>query len=272
MSSSIASCQRRSPRRDVELVAGIRLATAPRFHSDVPWPERLAVNGGVTASVDGVVPHDDWGPVDDVASTRLLGDGGEGERVDLFTIPPHLHEAWWHDAADLADPADGAETAAAAALATFAAALGRFLAFKGRPLPEAARLEVVASEPGRRTTRIVGNHDAGWSTPGTAAGATVAVANLGDEATHVVLLNLGRKALAEALGHAATPGPSVGALARVFLDARPRYPLVRVRLDPRDGLLLPPRGIAFGGWTVDKHEIDVMLAVRVEDGGEDHER
>jgi hypothetical protein len=93
------------------------------------------------------------------------------------------------------------------------------------------------------------------------------VINLGDEPTHLVLLNLAPAAMAAMLGR---PGPGENEvdpdLPRRFFAAFPDYPLIRVRLLAGDGLWLPPAGIVYDTCTLDQREVDVALTVRAATG------
>lgn len=60
--------------------------------------------------------------------------------------------------------------------------------------------------------------------------------------------------------HEVVGGPLPGYDA--FVAREPTYPLVRVHLDPGEGLWLPSPPPAFDGWTVGKGDLDAMLVLR----------
>jgi hypothetical protein len=91
----------------------------------------------------------------------------------------------------------------------------------------------------------------------------VAAINLGDEASHIVLLNLPPAGMAGLVDEAgAGPAPPLADLTPRFFEARSTYPLVRIRLDPGEGLWFPTSGVVCDGWTREKRELDVVLTIR----------
>ena len=183
---------------------------------------------------------------------------------------------------DLAAPSDQQERPIEKTLAAgptmegygdFVAGLIEFLRFKRLPLPEHCQFEVVATRPGQLSTRLD-------PTAGALAGLDfrcaraaevhparrlVAMINLGDEASHVVLLNLPPPAMAVMLaveGRTATAHPSAAALCAAFFASLPEYPLVQVRLDPGDGLWLPDGPVVCDGYTQEKREIDIVMNIQ----------
>jgi hypothetical protein len=90
---------------------------------------------------------------------------------------------------------------------------------------------------------------------------------LGDEATYIVLLELPPSALAarlEAAGESEARALSPGHLVSRFFDLFPRQPLLRVLLEPGEGLWLSPWGVVHDGWTHGKRDLDVVLSIRIE--------
>jgi hypothetical protein len=259
----------------VELQRGVRLVVAPRFPGRLEWSDRLQINGGVD-TVDGrFCPRRDWRPPDHADFDRLIGGPPSVEPagaapkvasadavlppsdVGSFHLPSHLRRAWWA----LADSPDAL------------AGDGRSYHAFARDAIEFLRLEVAVRGPGEPP--------AGWLTPSGAAGASesgenrpspagerervVAVVNLGDEPTHLVLLNLAPAAMAALIGAPWPIDPARGACADLlgrFFTALPSYPLVRVRLEAGDGLWFPAHGLVHDVCTLDKREVDVALTLR----------
>src|SRR4051812_38490325 len=85
------------------LTPGLRIGLAPRFHSDLPWLDRLQVNSGATLEGGNWLPRPDWrSPTAAELDLLLAGgpSGGAWERdVCLFRFPEHLRLLWWERAA-----------------------------------------------------------------------------------------------------------------------------------------------------------------------------
>ena len=97
----------------------------------------------------------------------------------------------------------------------------------------------------------------------------MAVINLGDEPTHLVLLNLAPAAMASILGLPGPIDPTLPAgpdLLGRFFTTMPTYPLIRMRLEAGDGLWLPAHGVVYDVCTLDKREVDVALTIHGEAG------
>jgi len=88
--------------------------------------------------------------------------------------------------------------------------------------------------------------------------------NLGDEAAHLILLNLPLRGIRSVLaeqGQADDTGMSAHDLLARFFATWPTYPLVGVRLDPGDGLWLPGNSMVYDGDTRGKQELDLILTI-----------
>jgi hypothetical protein len=245
----------------MELSRGIRLGLALRFHSALPWIDRVQINGGVEARAGRFYPRRDWRRPGAAELALLLAEG-ESPAAELINLPAHVRRAWWA----LADT-EGAP--AGAGYRAFADGVIAFLRFKQIPLPARCRVDVVVSRPGQPSTRWDAGSDCPAGLALSLAGGAAdfdrvdGVINLGDEATHLVLLNLAPPAMAAMLGRrdpgASEPDPD---LPGRFFAAFPDYPLIRVRLPAGDGLWLPAAGIVYDTCTLDQREVDVALTVR----------
>jgi hypothetical protein len=138
------------------------------------------------------------------------------------------------------------------------------------PVPQGCLASVVISRPGQMSTRIAadGQRLAGlrFASPavdGAAGGAPRALINLGDERTYVVLLNLDAGAIGRRCGDA---GGDPDLLLQRFAARFPTYPLVRVHLEPGEGVWLPAAPAAFDGWTVGKSDVDALLVLHQDSG------
>jgi hypothetical protein len=265
----------------MHLERGFALTVAPRFHLPGGWPDRLRVNAGVEAGDGYFFPRADWRVPAPEELALLAGDDGapaapdgfRREALSLFHVPEHLRRRWW----DLAARQDNPAGIDAAAFQGFLRDVVDFCRFKGLPLLPTCAFDVVATAPGRPSTRVdaAAGRLAGLAfdlpptcpvppaegTPPRPLGAV----NLGDEATSLVLLNLPAARLQDRLGTVAgAPGgcPTLGELARRFLTSFREYPLVRVLLRPGDGYWLPAGGVITDGYTMDKQEPDVLLLIR----------
>jgi hypothetical protein len=262
----------------MQLQAGFSFSLFPRFYSRLPWQERLRINSGVEGDGRRFYPRDDWRPLSSTELAVLVDDPARlrgpaeatlsSSQVGVLGIPTHIRAAWWavvEEAEVLDGKLEGYET--------FVAMLSEFLRFKHVPLPAHCVFEVVASRPGQRSTRVsfMTGEPAGlgFSEIETAEsfGRLLGIINLGDEATHIVLLNLPLRDMRALLaGQEQTASTTMSALDLLtrFFTTLPTYPLVGVRLDSGDGLWLPEGGMVYDGNTQGKKEIDLVLLIRAE--------
>jgi len=209
----------------VELQPGFALGVAARFHVRSRWADRLRLNSGIERVGAGLHPRADWRPPTADELSVLVDEAPPGVnplRTNLLAIPARLRAAWW-------------EHVDQAGYERFASELLEFLRFKDLPLPVLCAIEVTVSRPDQTGTRF---HEANKAAP-------LAVVNLGDEASHIVMSNL--------------PPP---AMADRFFEARSAYPLVRIHLDPGEGLWFPSCDVICDGSTREKRELDVLLTIR----------
>jgi hypothetical protein len=238
----------------VELRAGITLGVAPQFHARSGWTERLRLNGGVERVGARFQPRRDWRPLAPDEVTQLVDEEPPAAaplRTSLFVLPAWLRAAWW-------DQVDQTS------YERFARELLGFLRFKALPLPALCEVRVTVSRPGQTGTRsnpTTGDLSGLAPTPSMPGAAEVAAINLGDEATHVVLLNLPPGAMAGLLGADIAPVLPLAELVPRFFEARAAYPLVRIRLDPGEGLWLPAEDVIHDGWTCEKRDLDIVLTI-----------
>jgi hypothetical protein len=240
----------------VELRPGIVLGVAPRFHARSGWAERLRLNGGVERAHARFHPRRDWRPLAPEELAQLVDDapaGADPLRASLLVVPAWLRAAWW----DQVDRA-GYER--------FASELLGFLRFKALPLPALCEVRVTVSRPGQTGTRLdptTGDLSGLAPAPSVPGAADVAAVNLGDEATHVVLLNLPPATMGQMVCGRAGSSPTLPLVDLVpwFFEARSAYPLVRIRLDPGEGLWFPAGDVVHDGWTCEKRELDVVLTI-----------
>jgi hypothetical protein len=234
----------------MDLEAGLTFGIAPRFHCRTAWEERLRLNGGLVRRAGVLHPRDDW-RTPTAAELRLLlgatseaGQGGDAGSCALMNIPANLRQRWWDVAGRRADdPAD------ATAYEAFVGEVLELLRFKGLPLPPRCASAAIVSRPDQPSTRLDAAETrlAGFGF-GSLAGSSrepLAMINLGDEASRIVLLTRD------------VAGDHLAALAA----SEPDYPLVSITLDPGEGLWLPAPAPAFDGWTIGKHDVDVVLTI-----------
>jgi hypothetical protein len=249
----------------VRLRQGIALGLAPRFQSALAWSDRVQVNEGIETDAGHVYPRRHWRGASDDELRLLLAGGESAAPVGLLNLPAHVRREWWA----LAEGGVGLPGGDGPYRA-FVDRVLEFLRFKRLPLPDRCRVDVLVSRPGQPSTRWdPASGRPGGLTFGTEAGHSAShrvagVINLGDEPTHRVLLNLTPSAMADMLERPRPPGstPEPDLVGR-FFAALPDYPLVRVRLEPGDGLWFADQGLVHDGWTLDKQEVDVALTIRV---------
>lgn len=251
----------------MKLRSGFRLVVAPRFHDRLAWDTRLAVNDGSERRGDAQFPQPNWRSVSDDERQLLVdqcaADTLPADCAGLLVIPEHVRQTWW-DAAEQSESLEGELPG----YQRFVTQLVEFLSFKRLPLPAQCSFDVVASRPEQSSTRVNPSTQALAGLAHSAAGLpplgahlrTLAFINLGDEATHLVLCNLGRDDLHAFVPPERAPADTRGLTAE-FLRLYPDYPLIRIRLEPGDGLWLPETGAIVDGWTVGKQEADVILTL-----------
>ena len=151
------------------------------------------------------------------------------------------------------------------------------LALKELPVPNGARFDLVASQPGQRSI----GYSAGGARPEGLAFDVSPQApwppgpegrparlrggiNLGDEATSVVLVNLAARQVHGLLAAGfpgLAPAPTHGELAERFLTHLPDYPPVRLRVEPGEGYRLPAGGVLVDACTLDMEAPAVLLLI-----------
>jgi hypothetical protein len=192
----------------------------------------------------------------------------------LFELPLHLQSAWWH-LVEKAQPTTG--TACLEGFDALARGVAGLLAFKGLAVPDGARFDLVASQPGQRSIR----YNAGGTRPeGLAFDLSPQTAwsigepnhqgrlwggiNLGAEAAWLVLINLTARQIHDLLtGRSADlpPAATLGELADRFLTQITDYPPVRLRVEPGEGYRLPAGGILVDVCTLDLDGPAVSLLI-----------
>jgi hypothetical protein len=267
--------------RVTEPESSYRFAVAPRFSLSQPFAARLERNGGVESAKGGFHPRDDWRGLDEAELASLVTEIPGRDAVlspahlGLAQLPERLRLAWWAQAEK-----SGVSPTSARGFERAFSDLVEFLRFKRLPLPERVSLEVAVSVPGLPSTRVgsdgalqglgFGERAPASDTPGRQA---LAIFNLGDEASYVTLLELPPATLAKRLegtGAASARGLSPSELVRRYFEAVPEQRLLRLRLDPGEGLWLSPFGVVHDGWTHGKRDLDVMLSVGCEIPAPDH--
>ena len=268
----------------MQLETGYRFCIAPRFANGLAWDERLQVNGGVTRADTGLLPDPTWHPASDSERTLLvaseLSPDAWPQHVCLFAIPEHLLAKWWELAAGqvetLPTGLDG--------MAPFARAVADFAQFKGVPLPQQCSFEVTATAPAGLPTTTnadgIAAPSAGPLFPSSrtvfplsrtaeliaAKSPVVGGVNLGDERTTLLFLNLHRSRMAELLNgkrHGSQAvGVTAGDLVDLFLAHFPDYPLVRLVLDPGEGVWLPDANVIYDDDCSGKQDLDVWLILK----------
>ena len=254
----------------MSLEPGVTFRVAARFHCRAAWAERLLVNGGVERRGGRILPRDDWRPPAAEELRLLVADEqaptAAGAHFELLAIPAALRLRWWEIAEH-----DAAAGAPLPGYSEFVAEVLELLRFKRLPVPMACAADVVVSRPGQTSTRLARDRRglAGFGFGSLAARATdrcdtpIALINLGDERSHLVVLNLGSEALRAQPAATAVPA-AADRLLDAFFTRQPGYPLVQVRLDPGEGLWFPMPPPAFDGWTHGKTDLDAMLILRGE--------
>ncbi len=251
-----------------------RFGVAPRFSLPRAFEGRLERNGGVRCDDQRVLPQNDWRALESGELTSLVSDLCARDAVlspahlGLLQVPERLRAAWWAEA-----ERSRIAPAGAGSFEGIFTKVVEFLRFKRLPLPDHVNLRVLVSVPGLTSTRVgpPGTQGLGFGnatqTAQATAGPPLACINFGDETAFVVLLELPPAALIrglESIGEGGSRSFSPTALVRRYFEAFPRQRLLRVRLEPGEGLWLSPLGVVHDGWTEGKRDLDVMLQIGVE--------
>src|SRR5262245_31696806 len=194
----------------LELREGVPLITAPRFRPRRSWTDRLCLNSGIEREGTRLHPRSDWRSPSARELTLLVGqDPGREEiclksgEAGLIAIPTRLREAWWGSARWSAVPTAGED------YRRFVTAVLEFLRFKRLPLPSRCDVDVLATRPDLKGIRLdpTTGELSGLGFSASGARRTVGLINLGDEATHLVLLNLPADGMRAHLARDAAPDP-----------------------------------------------------------------
>jgi hypothetical protein len=254
--------------------ARYRLTIAPRFQLGRGFLGRVDRNGGVERGGDGFYsPRNDWRALAAEELSVLVAEGSGPEallpatELGLLQIPERIRAAWWREAEKNPRTQD---------FEPVFTALVEFLRFKRLPLPERVHLEVAVNAPDLASTRAAPGgapHGLAYRDPAvagsTGARQAIGLVNLGDEATFVALLEFPPAALVARLlaageSYARTLPPD--RLVSRYFERFPQQSLLRVLLEPGEGLWLTPEGVVHDGWTRGKRDLDVVLSLRVEVG------
>ncbi len=227
-----------------------RFSIAPRFASSLAWPARLQVGRRDGRSQQSAATTPNWHPPGEAEFALLLANelNDESWRRDvcLISIPEHLRAKWWEMAARQIEtlPAriDGMEP--------FAQAVVEFAQFKRVPLPRQCAFDITLSSPLDEPTALISAADFNQSgaADGTSANSPViARINLGDERTALIFLNSAR------------PSSDVSSQSA-------EGPLVRLILDPGEGVWLPSQDVVCTVDRTGKTDLDVWLLLKDEGG------
>jgi len=204
----------------------------------------------------------------------------ESWRQDLcvFAIPEHLRAVWWELAARQVETLP----AGLEGMEAFARAVADFAQFKGVPLPPQCAFEVTLTPAaGPPTSTSMGAIETPARAPilhlsraadaGAASSRVIARINLGDERTSLIFVNLRSSRIAELLAGRLCSADSAssaqeGDQARSFLAHFPTYPLVRLVLEPGEGVWLPDADVIYDDGRSGKSDIEVWLIVRQAEG------
>lgn len=234
---------------------------------------RVRLNSGTVQRDGAFFPRDDWCPPSD-AELRMLTDADSGvnvrQGIEVFTIPDHLHKAFWElDLDGIANPEnDGSESST---YNKFIEQLADFLRFIDAPLAERCSFQTIITAQGLSSTSYDGvkKRYLGLQLPRRAQlsdSDCMAAINFGEESRFVVWLNLWPEKMLELLqtcggglkGPATRPDE---ATVTEFMSAVPDYPVVRIRFEPGEGYLAPLHQLVQDGYTRAVSDLDFNLIV-----------
>lgn len=252
----------------MQLENGVRFRMAPRFARRLAWNQRLQLSAIKPLSAHHDLHGDRWLQAGEQDCSLLVAtessDDAWHHDLCLFAIPEHLRARWWELAARQAEtlpaPLEGMES--------FAREIAEFAHFKRVPLPRQCTFDVTLSAAETPAGRPL---PPSWEAEAVAGNApVVARVNLGDERRALIFLNLGRSRLAELLdgpgqGRKAATAPRDD-LVRAFGAQFPDYPLVRLVLDPGEGIWFPSSDVIYAADRCDKADLDVWLILKDEGG------
>jgi hypothetical protein len=236
----------------------LALRIAPRFHDPLGLAARIAVSDGAECEGRAFGPR---GPFREPSAEELaaLVSAPDADRdalsswdVGLLRLPQHLVAAWWEVAEGAG--ADGTM----AGFAAFADEVVELLRWKSVPLPEPTRCEAIAlSADGRPGTSPVAE------AAGDPRVAPRVIANLGPAAADALLVPLAGAEIADRLAArgVSVPEETGAARARRYLREVRGAALVRLRLEPGDGLWLPPVALLLDVAAAELEDV-VVLSLR----------
>ena len=259
---------------------GCRLAVAPRFHMPADWSRRLSIAHGFDLAGENIYPRLPWrSATNDEIGLLTIGSDESPMSVDdcvwLFHLPGHLLTAWWSLLQRTAgDQAIGNFPGVDA----FVREVGEFLTFKGVPMPDEMRVDVVFNELGTVFSpwdrngqpwrgcramwlrRLRGHLRRATAGRDCGAGSTWETADLArPDQPHLSAIGCG-----VARRRPSEPPPSeIGNLVRQYLRACPDYPPVRLMLlrPGRDSTFLQG-GLVLGSNSGTEQEPAVLLVHR----------
>lgn len=195
------------------LQPGLLLVNAPHFPPVTDWADRLALSSGVRITGEYAFPREPWREPDAADLTALVRDPTLPLfQIDLdaalavWSLPQRLLTAWWQ----LLEASAGGDLAG---FDGYLRQVSEFLTFKGLLPAGGIRAEVVVVPPDRPSLRVDpegGSAGLGWTSD------LWGLVHLGDGPAHIVYVNR-----------------------RIDLDVEADYPVVRLRLDPGQGVRLP---------------------------------
>ena len=252
--------------RSTALAPGVRVR--PWRHHLAAWDlaARTALHAGVAATAGRLLPS---GPARPAAPEELaLLDGAaqpSDPALEVFTSPALLRQHFWSlDPDEL--PAGGG-TAPSAAWQGFAEEVRAFLKVARVPLPGDHALLLAVRDPAAERGLWEDGPGRALLQAGPREGPRggelprAVWLNLSDVPTALVFFNVPVGAMAGLLGREPQPGTDAPALVRDFAAKFPRCPLVRLTLQPGDGVLIPLLGLAVDGDPRGAADLDVSLVV-----------
>jgi hypothetical protein len=228
----------------MNLQASSPIAVAPRFHLPFRVSERIQLSAGVEEHEGRYYPRLPWrNPTADELAL-LAGESAKQAAHDallLFRLPEHLIARWWK----LVESARGPLPDGLGEFDAFVNAVRDFLAFKNLAIPSGACCDLVITQPGHRAI--------GWDAPASYAPGLRSSADAGTATSAPRLwggINLGGECGSVVFSSAT---PSTGEPADFD------QPLVRLLLEPGEGIRFPEADLLMGLCTLEQEDPGLML-------------
>ena len=248
-----------------------------KHHARAWQPEAcLSINSGVVTENGNNFPRDDWRPLSQEELeilTQSDKDTGYRHSLQLFNIPDRLHELFWD--LDLEQVVRQLNNQVLVkSYGDFVDQLAEFLRFIEAPVPRRCEFQTMISALGQRSTRVDPSNkntlglkaDRCYQEAGELMAASV---NMGDETRSMVWLNLCPLLMRNVLERQNKKKiykdeASLRNMVNNFLAEFPQYPILRLNIEPGQGIFFPFNCFIYDGYTMEMDGPDFNIMITPE--------